>query len=44
MTTVSIFWVAREYYWDSAVQMRRKTDAEYATDLAEFISLKAMPN
>lgn len=31
------FWVAREYYWDSAVQMRQKTDAEYADDLFEFI-------
>ncbi len=30
-------WVVREYYWDSAVQMRQKTDAEYADDLAEFI-------
>ncbi len=30
-------WVVREYYWDSAVQMRQKTDAEYAEDLAEFI-------
>jgi phage terminase large subunit len=32
-----LFWVVREYYWDSAVQMRQKTDAEYADDLAEFI-------
>ncbi len=32
-----IFWVAREYYWDSIVQMRQKTDAEYVDDLAEFI-------
>src|SRR5207253_6627632 len=31
------FWVVREYYWDSAAQMRQKTDAEYADDLAEFI-------
>ena len=27
----------REYYWDSTVQMREKTDAEYADDLVEFI-------
>ncbi len=32
-----ICWVVREYYWDSAKQMRQKTDAEYAEDLAEFI-------
>jgi PBSX family phage terminase large subunit len=32
-----LFWVAREYYWDSAVEMRQKTDAEYADDLLEFI-------
>ena len=31
------FWVVREYYWDSVKQMRQKTDAEYADDLAEFI-------
>ena len=31
------YWVTREYYWDSAVQMRQKTDAEYADDLVEFI-------
>jgi phage terminase large subunit len=33
----NIFWVVREYYWDSVVQMRQKTDAEYADDLSEFI-------
>jgi PBSX family phage terminase large subunit len=32
-----LFWVAREYYWDSVVEMRQKTDAEYADDLLEFI-------
>jgi hypothetical protein len=32
-----LFWVTREYYWDSAVEMRQKTDAEYADDLAKFI-------
>jgi PBSX family phage terminase large subunit len=31
------FWVVREYYWDSAAQMRQKTDAEYVDDLIEFI-------
>jgi PBSX family phage terminase large subunit len=31
------FWVVREYYWDSTVEMRQKTDAEYADDLVEFI-------
>jgi PBSX family phage terminase large subunit len=32
-----LYWIVREYYWDSAVQMRQKTDAEYADDLVEFI-------
>jgi PBSX family phage terminase large subunit len=32
-----LYWVVREYYWDSAVEMRQKTDAEYADDLANFI-------
>lgn len=32
-----LFWVTREYYWDSAVEMRQKTDAEYAEDLVQFI-------
>jgi PBSX family phage terminase large subunit len=31
------FWVVREYYWDSAVEMRQKTDAEYADDLVTII-------
>ncbi len=31
------FWIVREYYWDSAVEMRQKTDAEYADDLIKFI-------
>ena len=29
-----LFWIVREYYWDSTVEMRQKTDAEYADDLA----------
>jgi hypothetical protein len=32
-----LFWVTREFYWDSSVEMRQKTDAEYADDLAQFI-------
>lgn len=32
-----LFWVVREYYWDSAVEFRQKTDAEYVDDLIEFI-------
>lgn len=32
-----LYWVVREYYWDSTVEMRQKTDAEHADDLAEFI-------
>ena len=35
-----LFWVTREYYWDSAVEMRQKTDAEYADDLVKFIGPK----
>jgi PBSX family phage terminase large subunit len=35
-----LFWVTREYYWDSVVEMRQKTDAEYADDLARFIGPK----
>lgn len=34
-----LFWVTREYRWDSAVEMRQKTDAEYADDLVQFIGL-----
>jgi PBSX family phage terminase large subunit len=36
-----LFWVAREYYWDSTIEMRQKTDAEYADDLSEFIGLRS---
>jgi PBSX family phage terminase large subunit len=32
-----LFWVVREYYWDSALQMRQKTDAEYVEDLIKFM-------
>jgi PBSX family phage terminase large subunit len=32
-----IYWVTREYYWDSAATARQKTDAEYADDLVQFI-------
>ena len=32
-----LFWVTREYYWDSVAEMRQKTDAEYADDLVKFI-------
>jgi PBSX family phage terminase large subunit len=32
-----LLWVTREYYWDSVVEMRQKTDAEYADDLVGFI-------
>ena len=32
-----LFWVIREYYWNSSVEMRQKTDAEYADDLVQFI-------
>ena len=31
------FWIANEYYWDSAAASRQKTDAEYADDLAAFL-------
>ena len=31
------FYIAREYYWDSAAMRRQKTDAEYARDLEDFL-------
>ena len=31
------FWIAREYYWDSAAARRQKTDAEYAADMERFL-------
>lgn len=31
------FYIAREYYWDSAAARRQKTDAEYADDLDTFL-------
>lgn len=30
-------WLEKEYYWDSRVQRKQKTDADYAKDLREFI-------
>jgi PBSX family phage terminase large subunit len=30
-------WIVKEYYWNSKVENRQKTDSEYATDLIEFI-------
>jgi PBSX family phage terminase large subunit len=38
-----LFWVVREYYWDSQVQMRQKTDSEYVDDLVKFIGPKTTP-
>jgi hypothetical protein len=32
-----LFWVIREYYSDSRLEMRQKTDAEYEEDLVNFI-------
>ena len=32
-----VFYIAREYYWDSAARRRQKTDAEYADDLYAFL-------
>jgi hypothetical protein len=32
-----IYWVVREYYWDSGFEMRQKTDAEYVEDLLAFM-------
>ena len=31
------FYIAKEYYWDSAAGRRQKTDAEYADDLTAFL-------
>lgn len=33
-------WVADEYYYDSFVHQRQKTDAEYAEDLKKFVANK----
>ncbi len=33
----AVFWIANEYYWDSAAKRRQKTDAEYAEDLEVFL-------
>ena len=33
----SVFWIDKEYYWDSAARRRQKTDAEYAEDLEAFV-------
>ena len=33
-------WVEDEYYFDSKVQQRQKTDSEYASDFKKFIGLK----
>lgn len=30
------YWIENEYYWDSKVEMREKTDGQYVTDLLEF--------
>ena len=32
------FWIANEYYWDSAARRRQKTDREYAEDLEAFLN------
>jgi PBSX family phage terminase large subunit len=37
-------WVEDEYYYDSKVQQRQKTDSEYATDLIKFIQGKPLRN
>lgn len=34
------FWVEKEYYYNSKVAQRQKTDSEYATDLIEFVKDK----
>ena len=34
-------WVDREYYWDSKVTGRQKTDAQYGDDLEEFMGPKS---
>jgi PBSX family phage terminase large subunit len=33
----STVWIDREYWWDSAKNMRQKTDSEYADDLVAWI-------
>ena len=36
------YWIEREYYYDSKVHQRQKTDSEYGQDLARFIEGKAI--
>lgn len=31
-------WLEKEYYWDSKVKLRQKTDTEYAEDLKKFLT------
>jgi PBSX family phage terminase large subunit len=31
-------WIDREYVWDSKIEMRQKTDREYADDLEKFLA------
>lgn len=33
------YWVEREYYYDSRVELLQKTDGQYVTDLIEFINI-----
>lgn len=33
-------WVEAEYYWDSKIKQRQKTDSEYADDFKKFIANK----
>ena len=37
-------WFDNEYYWDSAKQMRSKTDGDYADDLLKFIKECRIPS
>lgn len=30
-------WLEKEYYWDSKIKLRQKTDTEYAEDLKKFL-------
>jgi len=35
--TLPNIWLEKEYYWDSKVKERQKTDADFASDLKKFI-------
>jgi len=41
---IAMAWMEREYYWDSSVTLRQKTDHEYAGDLVDFLAERTHPD